>query len=174
MDKDKLRKEYIEIRKNIDNKEKRNNEIFEKVINSEEYKNNKLILTYVSLNDEVDTFKLIKYSLNNGKEVAVPKCEGNIICFYYIHSIYELEKGNYDIFEPQNCNKVSNFEESICIVPGICFDKLNNRIGYGKGYYDRFLKEYNGTKIGLTYDKCISKIIDTNKFDVKVDKIVMG
>ena len=67
-----------------------------------------------------------------------------------------------------------NFENGICIVPGVAFDKNNNRIGYGKGYYDRFLQNYKGSKIGLAYNKCICDEIETDKFDVKLDKIILG
>lgn len=174
MDKSKLRKKYIEIRKNIKNKEKRDIEIFNKIVTSEEYKKSKLILTYVSLKEEIDTIKLIQYSLKNEKQVSVPKCEGEIIDFYYINSIQELKEGTFGILEPDNNNLVTNFENSICFVPGICFDKENNRIGYGKGYYDRFLKEYQGTKIGITYRECICDKIESNEHDVKLEKVIMG
>ena len=85
MNKQILRKKYIDIRKGINSldKNKYDNEIFKKVIDLKEYKESKLILTYVSFKDEVDTIKFIEYSLNIGKKVAVPKCEGNIIAFYY-------------------------------------------------------------------------------------------
>ena len=76
--------------------------------------------------------------------------------------------------EPQNKNKVTNFDNSICIIPGICYDINKNRVGYGKGYYDRFLKNYKGLKIGVVYNKCICQKIDTDKYDVCVDKIIKG
>ena len=174
MNKEILRNKYIKIRENIleEDKLKYDEEIFNRFINLKEYKNCKLVLTYVSLENEVDTLKLIEYSLKNKKKVAVPKCEKNIIKFYYIKSINELKKGCFGILEPKSNNEVYNFEESICIVPGICFDKEGNRIGYGRGYYDRFLKNYKGIKIGFTYNECICDKIDTNKYDIKVDKIL--
>ena len=67
---------------------------------------------------EVDTIKLIEYSLENEKQVAVPKCEGDIIRFYQIKSIEELKEGPFGILEPDNNNLVTNFKNSICIVPG--------------------------------------------------------
>ena len=85
MDKEILRNKYKEIRKNIKDKEDSDNIIFNKIINLKEYKEAKLILTYVSLKEEIDTFKLIEYSLKNGKQVAVPKCKGDNIVFYNIN-----------------------------------------------------------------------------------------
>ena len=74
--------------------------------------------------------------------------------------------------EPKNNNIVQNYDESVCFVPGVCFDKNGNRIGYGKGYYDKFLKDYNGTKIGITYKSCITDDIEVDKYDIKMDKVV--
>ena len=85
MDKQILRNKYKEIRKNISNKEEQDDIIFNKVINLEEYKQSNLILTYVSLEDEVDTIELIKYSWKIGKRIPVPKCDGDNIVFFYIN-----------------------------------------------------------------------------------------
>ena len=172
MNKQILRNKYREIRKNINNKEKLDNIVFNKVINLEEYKQSDLILTYVSLKDEVDTIELIKYSLENGKSVAVPKCEGNDIVFYYINSLEDLEERSFGILEPKTSEVVSDFNNSICIIPGLVFDKENNRIGYGRGFYDRFLEKYNGIRIGLTYKECICDKIDADENDIKMDKVI--
>lgn len=174
MNKEILREKYLKIRKNINelDREKYNNDIFKKVANLEEYKQSKLLLVYVSLKDEVDTFKLIEHSLETGKKVAVPKCVGNNIEFYYIENLGELEKGKFNILEPKTDRKVIEFNNSICIIPGVAFDKEMSRIGYGKGFYDRFLKSYCGIKIGLAYRECICEKIDNDINDVKIDKII--
>ena len=174
MNKKEIREKYLIIRKSINTnkKQKYNWEILSKIINLAEYKQCKLLLSYVSLKYEVNTLNLIKYSLKANKEVAVPKCEGETITFYYLNSLQDLKKGSFEILEPESKNKVTDFENSICVIPGICFDKSGNRIGYGKGYYDRFLKDYNGLKIGLTYKECICDKIDTDKYDIKMDKVV--
>ena len=172
MNKEELRSKYLKIRKEINNKEENDNQVFQKVIETSEYRECALVLTYVSLHDEIDTLKLIKYSLDNGKKVAVPKCENGIINFYYISSLEDLKKGSYGILEPIGNDIVYSFEKSICIIPGVCFDKMLNRIGYGGGYYDRFLSSYNGIKIGLTYKECIVDKIDLDEHDIKMDKII--
>lgn len=172
MNKQILRNKYKQIRKNIKDKEKLDNIIFNKIVSLKGYKESKLVLTYVSLKEEVDTIELIKHSLNRGKQVAVPKCEGNDIVFYYINNLYDLEEGNFGILEPETNEIVKDFDNSICIVPGIAFDKENNRIGYGRGFYDRFLENYNGIKIGLTYKEFICDKIDTDENDIKMDIII--
>ena len=172
MNKQILRNKYKQIRKNIKDKEKLDSIIFNKIVSLKEYKKSNLILTYVSLKEEVDTIELIKHSLNRGKQVAVPKCEGNDIVFYYINNLYDLEEGKFGILEPKTNEVVNKFDNSICIIPGIAFDKENNRLGYGKGFYDRFLENYKGIKIGLTYRECICDKIDTDENDVKMDMII--
>lgn len=172
MDKKFLRNKYKEIRKNIKNKEVLDDKIFNKIIELKEYKESKLILIYVSLNDEVDTFKLIEHSLKIGKKVAVPKCEGDNIVFYNINKLSDLEEGSFRILEPKTNGVINNFSDSICIIPGIAFDKENNRIGYGRGFYDRFLEKYDGIKIGLTYAECICDRIDSESTDIKMDIVI--
>ena len=172
MNKQILRNKYKEIRKNIPNREEQDNIIFNKVINLEEYKQSDLILIYVSFKDEVDTNKLIKHSLENGKQIAVPKCERDDIVFYHINSLEDLGEGCFGILEPKTNKIVHNFDNSICIIPGVAFDKQKNRIGYGRGFYDRFLENYNGIKIGLTYKECICERIDVACNDIKMDKTI--
>ena len=176
MNKQVLRKNYLNIRKDINGVDKRkyDNDIFNRIINLEEYKESKLILIYVSLECEVNTFKLIEYTLNIAKKVAVPKCEENNITFYEIKSLKDLEEGKFGILEPKANKPVTDFNNSICIVPGVAFDKQNNRIGYGKGFYDRFLKNYKGIKIGLTYKECICDKIDSDINDIKMDKVIFN
>ena len=139
--KNELRKQYILKRKSIANKEEKDKIIFQKVINNLEIINCSTILIYVSFNDEVDTLNLIKYFLSF-KKVAVPKIVNNMMEFYYINSLNDLKKGTYNILEPTTNKKVTNFDNSVCITPGICFNKSGYRIGYGKGYYDKFFSKH--------------------------------
>ena len=137
-----LRSKYKEIRRSIIDKEDRDNIIFNKVINNIKVNNASIILTYVSTKEEADTINIIKHFLGK-KKVAVPRIDNGIMNFYYINSLDELMEGYFGILEPTTNNKVTNFNNSICIVPGLCFDKENYRLGYGKGYYDKFLSNKN-------------------------------
>ena len=94
--------------------------------------------------------------------------------FYFISSLNDLKTGKFGILEPNENNKIfENFERSICIIPALAVDKDLNRLGYGGGYYDRFLKNYNGIKCVVCYKENLIDKLPFNKFDIKVDLLVM-
>lgn len=171
MNKELLRNKYKLIRKSITEKNIKDEIIYKKVINDCDIKKYSTILIYVSFKDEVDTLKLIKYFLQC-KKVAVPKIENNIMKFYYIKDLNELETGYFGILEPISNELVTDFSNCVCITPGICFDINGNRIGYGKGFYDKFFNEVDIYKIGLCYKKCLVRKIDVNNFDKRVEKVI--
>ena len=92
--------------------------------------------------------------------------------FYYINSLDDLEKGYFNILEPISNNEVLDFTNCVCIVPGICFDKKNNRIGYGMGFYDKFLDNKDIYTIGITYNECLINEIPCENLDVKLNKVI--
>lgn len=169
--KEELRRKYKLIRNNISDKNLKDKLIFDKVINNKEVIESKLILIYVSLEEEVDTINLIKYFLGK-KSVAVPKVVGNQIKFYLIKSMDELEKGNFSVYEPITNNEVKSFENAVSITPGICFSKYNDRIGYGKGFYDRFYLDNKVYKIGICYKECLINEEFGEGLDIKVDAVI--
>ncbi len=171
MKKEFLRKKYKEKRDNIKNKVTKDNLIYQKVINNKDILSSKTLLIYISINSEVDTIKIINYFLNT-KNIAVPKIIDNNMYFCYVTNLNELTSGKYNIPEPTNENIVTDFDNAICIVPGICYDKKNYRIGYGKGYYDRFLSKNKIKTIGLCYKECMIEKIDNDKYDYKIDEVI--
>ena len=171
MKKEFLRKKYKEKRDNIKNKVTKDNLIYQKVINNKDILSSKTLLIYISINSEVDTIKIINYFLNT-KNIAVPKIIDNDMFFCYVTNRNELTSGKYNIPEPTNENIVTDFDNAICIVPGICYDKENYRIGYGKGYYDRFLSKNKIKTIGLCYKECMIEKIDNDKYDYKIDEVI--
>ena len=171
MKKEFLRKTYKEKRDNIKNKVTKDNLIYQKVINNKDILSSKTLLIYISINSEVDTIKIINYFLNT-KNIAVPKIIDNDMFFCYVTNLNELTSGKYNIPEPTNENIVTDFDNAICIVPGICYDKKNYRIGYGKGYYDRFLSKNKIKTIGLCYKECMIEKIDNDKYDYKIDEVI--
>ncbi len=167
-----LRKKYLLVRKNISDKLEKDKIILKKILNNKMVRKTKIILCYVSYNDEIDTLDLINELLKS-KIVAVPKIENNEMNFYIISSINELKEGYFKILEPDNNNLLTNFNELVSITPGICFDKLGYRIGYGKGFYDKFYSEHSNIyKIGLCYKECMVDKIKKDKFDINVDEII--
>lgn len=171
MDKKSMREKYKIIRKTIQKKSFKDYLIFLNVIKDIDILDKETILIYVSMTDEIDTLKIIKHFLKE-KRVAVPKIENNSINFYYINDLSDLSVGYSLIMEPTTNDKVIDFSNCVCITPGICFDYNNYRIGYGKGFYDRFFKDNDVYSVGLCYKECLVRKIDINRYDIPVKKII--
>ena len=153
------------------------NLIFDRIINSKAYLNSNVVLCYVSTAIEVDTHRLIKHSLENSKIVAVPKCITGTrnMKFYIIKSFDDLEVATFSVLEPKVdiCEELDNFDNAICIVPGLAFDLNGYRLGYGKGYYDRFLdKAPDVKKIGICYCSCTVNKLINGKYDIPIDALI--
>jgi len=175
--KQELRKEYIKIRNNIDNKNEKSKIIISRVIKDVAYKNAKIIGIYKSFAFEVNTSELIEYSINIGKIVALPKVVNNELKFYKINSLADnLIKSEFGVEEPleneENFITKNNIE--LIIVPGICFDKEKNRLGFGKGYYDRLLINTKLKTIAICFYEQImeSENLPTTNNDIKIQKII--
>ena len=134
------------------------------------------VLFYVSYDNEVFTHEMIQEALNMGKTVVVPKSDTttNTIDLYRITHWNELTQGAYGILEPkQVLNRVAVHDLDCIIVPGVVFDKQGNRVGHGKGYYDRLLASSKTIPtVGLAYEFQIVKRIDAEIHDEKVNMIV--
>ena len=161
-DRNMFRRRYYALRASI-NPQKRqimNECILVKLLSLTQDLECKLLFSYVSTEFEVDTKNLINLVLCAGIDVAVPKCKDSLneIEFYRINSISELVKGNFGLLEPlgEPEKKVTHYKNSLCIVPGLCFDIHGNRMGYGKGFYDRFLTNFSGVSAGICYSVQLS------------------
>ena len=170
--KNELRKYYKDVRNKIEDKDIKDNKIQDKLMNNKYINDCKLILVYVSFNNEVDTINLIKYFLKD-KLIAVPRIDNDMMNFYYIKSLSELKNGKYNILEPVTNNMVNDFTSCVSITPGVCFSRDLYRIGYGKGFYDKFYSEHREIyKIGLTYDECIIDNFNIDLYDQKLDLVI--
>ena len=173
-----LRQKSKSFRQHMPAQEKRvwDTEIFQRIISLNQYRRAKLLLCYVSTAIEVDTRHLIEHALGQGKQVAVPRCvEGTRhMEFYQIASLDELSPGTFGVLEPPANpeRKLNHFDHSICIVPALVYDLQGHRLGYGSGYYDRFLSGYQGFKIGITYTDCVQRHLHHGRFDVPVDLLI--
>ena len=151
--------------------------IFERVVGMEQYRRCDMLLAYVSTADEIDTRQLISAALRDGKTVAVPRCvpDSRRMEFYRINDLSELAPGSYGIPEPppNPAQLVGDASpNSICIVPAFCYDREGYRLGYGGGYYDRFLPDYCGCAAGIAYSSCVVNHIPHGRFDCRVSLIV--
>lgn len=173
MNKSLLRKKYVELRRQIIDKEQKSKEICRKLIRSNEYQNARVIALYYSLKNEVSTLELIKYSLNDQKKVLLPKIMGEVMVFYEIKSLENLRKGPLGIMEPQDGTIFDKNNIDLIVVPGVCFDHNLNRIGFGKGYYDKYLDGYLGEKIGICFDDQVTDdTILSEDTDIKLKYII--
>lgn len=146
--------------------------IKEKLFDSREYKKAKTIMFYVSFGSEVRTLDMIRESLRN-KTVCVPVVKGNNLTPSIIKDTKELNKKNkYGVLEPEKTKRIDKKDIDLIIAPGVVFDKQNHRIGYGKGYYDNFLKDFKGKTIGLAFNLQILEIIPKEEWDVRLDRII--
>lgn len=179
MDKSKLRVQYKKIRESVEDRKIKSSEITKKIAQSEFYKEAKVIGVYSSLTSEVDTTYLIIKAISDRKIVALPKVvnKGELE-FYSISKLEELEeKGAFGIKEP--LAKVEKFIDKdkidLMIVPGVCFDRNKNRVGSGKGFYDRYLTDVkNIVKVGICFEEQVlqNDFISTDEYDIKMDMVI--
>lgn len=170
-----LRREKLKLRKTMSSedvkiKSKKINDI---VLNLKELKNAKSVLFYYPINNEVDLISTMKWCLSEGKTVLLPRVENFAITMYSISSFSDLKKGFFGIMEPDpaKANKFKGLVD-LAFVPGIVFDKEGSRIGYGQGYYDRFLKKLKINKIGVGYGDQLVDAIKAGKHDVALDYVI--
>ncbi|WP_066871436.1 5-formyltetrahydrofolate cyclo-ligase [Clostridium mediterraneense] len=178
MNKQYLRQSISEIRRNMDKEEKLNKdtELREKLFNTDEYKNSKVIFVYVSMGDEINTIEIIKRLFEDKKVVAVPKVFKNPkrMEALRIDSFDDLnQKGPFGILEPSfEAENISDLVD-LTIVPGLAFELSGKRVGYGGGYYDKFFKSYpKSKKVALCYDYQIVENTYPQDYDQGVDKII--
>lgn len=142
-------------------------------INSKFYLNSDVLLLYASINSEPDTFYLIDKALNDRKTVYLPKVNGETMSFHKINSLKDLSKGCFGIKEPIN-GLVFNSQTAACIVPGLAFDKKGCRLGYGKGYYDKYLVDKPDiVKIGFCAGCGLADEVPAESNDVFMDCIIV-
>ena len=168
-----LRKNLLERRDEIsaDLRDISSRKIHQNLKQIDAYDTSQNIACYFPIGSEVNTQEVMLDILEKGKNLLLPRIAKNDIVFHVITNIEKLEKGVFDIMEPRDDYKKA--EKIDCIlVPTIAISKSGIRLGYGKGYYDRFLSTTKAVKISLTYSKQIIKSIPNDTHDIKMDWIV--
>ncbi|MCH5212481.1 MAG: 5-formyltetrahydrofolate cyclo-ligase [Oscillospiraceae bacterium] len=132
------------------------------------------VMTYLSAFKEPDTSEIIDYLYKSGRKIVVPisNTADYTITPSYLPSPDNLVRGAYGISEPSECIIADINDIDIALIPGIAFDLRGMRVGFGKGYYDRFLERFEGIKIGMCYDFQMLKFVPASEHDVKMDIII--
>ena len=169
MNKNDIRKIMLDKRRKINNKDYLSTIIVSKIIDLDIYKKAKAIAIYKSLDSEVNTNDLIIESLKS-KVVLLPRIVNNEIVFIEINKNTEYIKSRIGVLEP--IGNVYDGSIDLIIVPGISFDKELNRLGFGMGYYDKYLSKKNIYKIGICFDNQVIDLLPTDDNDIKMDLVI--
>ena len=179
LEKQRLREERLAAREALSEQERSvfDDRITQKLLATSEYAEATTILTYVSVSSEVSTRMFIECALRDGKTVAVPRClPGHCLEFVAITSLDQLIAAPFGLLEPPKelpALTEEQMDASICIVPALLVDTKGYRLGYGAGFYDRFLSTYPGKKICLAYQQNLSRtMLPHTAFDVAVDAVI--
>lgn len=144
----------------------------DRVFSLPQYKEAATVFVYLAFQNEMSTLPIIEQSLRLNKKIAAPKVNGKNIDFYYFDSIESLIPGVWGIPEPPPIHKAA-LEDVLMVMPGIAFDKKRNRVGYGGGFYDRYLKDHNEIKtLAIAYDFQVLDDVPAEPFDQRPEIIV--
>lgn len=174
-----LRRKYLEIRRGLDPELKKLYEerICTAITGSISYKYYDTVLLYAALPDEPDLTAVAEAAVKDGKRIAYPYCLPGThdMVFRFVSSPSELVAGHYGIAEPPDgCAEFSPDEPccSLCLVPAVAVDRRGYRIGYGGGYYDRFLSVFRGSLAAVTFSCLVTDALPHGKYDLKTDVII--
>ena len=151
----------------------RSEKLAEQFLASDAYRNAKTIYGYLPYNQEVRTVSMLEQALKDGKRVAVPKCYGDEMKFIFMDDLSKVEKGYAGIPEPIADGPVADDETALVLMPGLAFDPQGHRIGYGGGFYDKFLAAEPGhPTLALCYEFQMLPHLETEEFDIPVDTVL--
>ena len=175
MDKQALRKQIREQKRamTIEEIERASARLGELFAASELYRNAKTVYGYLPYNQEVRTTPMLQRALREGKRIAVPKIFGDEMKFIYLEDLSRVEKGYAGIPEPIEDGPVADDKTALVLMPGLAFDPAGHRIGYGGGFYDKFLAaEPEHPTLALCYAFQMLPQLETEEFDIPVDLVL--
>lgn len=175
MDKKVLRREIADKKRAMAQQEiqEKSAALAEKFFETLQYRNAKTVYGYLPYNQEVRTTPILAQALKDGKKVAVPKVYGDTMRFIYLEDLQAVAPGYAGIPEPVADGPVAEDATALVLMPGLAFDKEGHRMGYGGGFYDKFLaQEQNHPTVALCYDFQILENIPTEQYDIPVDCVL--
>jgi len=172
-----IREEYKTRRREMDRdlRRERDARICKQAIGLVSFRYAEYVLLYAALEDEIDIYEVARVALEKGKKIAFPRCrkEDHTMKYHIVESLDQLTPDSYGILEPSEDLPVYDPENdtgsAICFVPGLVYDKEGYRVGYGKGFYDRFLTNFKGSSVGVVYSDFILPVVPRGRFDMSVD-----
>lgn len=175
--KDDIRAEYSAKRAamNPAEKKRRDDAICRAAVSLVSFRYAEFVLMYAALENEIDITKIAEEALARGKKIAFPRCdkETHTMRYHIVSSLDELTPDAYNILEPPSENPVYDPEtdlgSAICFVPGLVYDRAGYRLGYGKGFYDRYLSAFSGCTLGVVYSDYILPTVPRGRYDVSVN-----
>ena len=173
-----LREQFLLRRAALAAEEKalRDRKICDAVLASASFRFADTLLAFCPRKNEVDILPVLQEALHTGKRLALPRCEGeHLMRYHYVTSLDSLTPGSYGILEPDA--EAPLYESSgdcsaLCLVPGVVFDRFGYRIGYGGGYYDRFLHSFRGSVAGIVYRDFILPSLPFGRFDLPLPVMI--
>ncbi len=175
MDKQQLRKAIREKKRAMTPEEiERRSEILARLfLETPAYRQARTLYGYLPYNQEVRTIPILEQALRDGKQVAVPKVYGDTMHFLLLEDLTQVAKGYAGIPEPIADGPVAQDPAALVLMPGLAFDPQGHRIGYGGGFYDKFLaQEPEHPTVALCYDFQVLPHLDTQEFDIPVDLVL--
>lgn len=175
MDKKELRRQIREKKRQMTPRqiESASAQLCEMFAATEQYRHAKVVYGYLPYNQEVRTTPILERALREGKRVAVPKIYGEEMKFIYLDDLTQVEKSAYGIPEPILDGPVADDPTALVLMPGLAFTKGGDRMGYGGGFYDKFLSsEPDHPTVALCYDFQIVDQIPTDDYDIPVDLVL--
>ena len=175
LDKKALRKEIGTLKRAMTTEqiEAYSRDLTEKFCNCEYYKSASSIYAYLPYNQEVRTWEIIERAWADGKRVAVPKVYSDVMRFLWIEDFSQIAPGGWDIPEPTFDEPVADDESALVLMPGLAFDPEGHRVGYGGGFYDKYLEAEPGHKlVALCYPFQMRDYLEVEAHDIPVDLVI--
>ncbi len=175
--KDDIREEYKERRREmpIEERHRRDEAICRVVEGLVSFRYAEYVLLYAATEGEIDVNPIAELALEKGKKVCFPRCDKrtHTMTYHIVSSLDELAVDSYGLLEPAEDAPMYEPERdtgaAVCFVPGLVYDKAGYRLGYGKGFYDRYLSAFSGCTIGVVYSDYILPVVPRGRFDMSVD-----
>lgn len=177
--KERVRAQYIEKRRSLTEAQRheRDAKLCRRFLSLVTYRYADALLMYAPKGGEIDVTPIAEAALRAGKTVAYPRCEpsGCTMNFHIVTSLDQLKRGSYGIMEPPESLELFAPETGItaaCVIPALVYDRAGYRLGYGKGYYDRYLADFAGVKVGFVYSDFIVSRVPRGRYDLSCDVLV--